>query len=135
MLDTIRAVCLSFVLCLIYTSAHAEISPENIPDVVAPTELTLEQIVAPLTSANFNEKEAIIANIAQHDTDLSLTILQALLNGDLYYVKKDERLIFQDDKSVQDVFSGDVITGLGKRDTKKITVNNSLRRVLRSEIA
>jgi len=64
-----------------------------------------------------------------------LPLFQTMLKGDLYYLKKDKSLVAKYDDVFKAVFNDEVIEGLKRSATKKVKVNNKLRRVLRESIS
>jgi urea transport system permease protein len=105
----------------------------------ADTQPSLTELSQQLISANYKEKAALAEQIALAEDDQAIVILQALLDSRLYYVKSNGQLLLVDSSgepdSAQDAFTLQAVTGLGKRDIKKIGVNNSLRVALRSLIS
>ncbi|MBU2040371.1 MAG: urea ABC transporter permease subunit UrtB [Gammaproteobacteria bacterium] len=105
----------------------------------ADTQPSLAELSQQLISANYKEKAALAEQIALVEDDQAIVILQALLDSRLYYVKSNGQLLLVDSSgepdSAQDAFTLQAVTGLGKRDIKKIGVNNSLRVALRSLIS
>ncbi|PHS65051.1 MAG: urea ABC transporter permease subunit UrtB [Thalassobium sp.] len=105
----------------------------------ADTQPSLTELSQQLISANYKEKAALADQIALIEDDQTIVILQALLDSRLYYVKSNGQLLLVDSSgepdSAQDAFTLQAVTGLGKRDIKKIGVNNSLRVALRSLIS
>lgn len=102
-------------------------------------EASLATLTQQLITASYKEKAVIIQNISAHKDPLKLDIMQALLSSDLYYRKQDQLLVFarsfKKESEIKEVFSGRLIENSGKRKFRKIGVNNSLRRQLRSAIA
>jgi len=100
---------------------------------------SLAELSQQLISANYKEKAALAEQVALAEDDQAIVILQALLDSRLYYVKSNGQLLLVDSSgepdSAQDAFTLQAVTGLGKRDIKKIGVNNSLRVALRSLIS
>jgi urea transport system permease protein len=58
-----------------------------------------------------------------------------MVNGDLYYRKDDRVVVIKGEDQITSFFNGEVIEIASSRDIKKISVNNSLRTILRSGIA
>ena len=96
---------------------------------------TLKDYLVELTEAGFREKEDLVLKIVETDEEQTLPVMQALLEGDLYYVKDDNTPVYKTDADPVTVFGGETLSGLGSRDIKKISVNNSLRILLRTEIS
>ncbi|MAR00482.1 MAG: urea ABC transporter permease subunit UrtB [Oceanospirillaceae bacterium] len=98
-------------------------------------EKTLQDYLAELTEAGFREKEELVLKVVETDEPETLPVMQALLEGDLYYVKDGNTLVYKTSGDPVTVFGGETMTGLGSRDIKKISVNNSLRTLLRAQIS
>lgn len=95
----------------------------------------LKALTSQLIAANYAEKEQLAGQIAALDDERVLPILSALLEGELFYKKDDEQILIVKGDAINNAFSGDAVDVPGKRDKKKIGVNNSLRGQLRSLIA
>lgn len=99
------------------------------------------ETVAPDLIANSNrDKAAAIEKLAQIEDDRTLVALKSLLNAKLYYTKDEESLVVIQKETkegvfITDLFSGEDLGLVKERSLKKIRINNSLRRVLRSNIA
>ena len=113
--------------------------PGSVPGNAVQADHSLAALSKQLISANYKEKAALAERIALSEDDQAIAILQALLDSRLYYVKSNEQILLVDSSgeadSAQDAFTLQAVTGLGKRDIKKIGVNNSLRVALRSLIS
>jgi urea transport system permease protein len=110
---------------------------------------TLSATVQALIKASYKEKDDIINRIAAIEDDNKLLVLQSLLDSQLYYQKKNnadknqKRILVVDmslvsakkSNAMLDAFSQEEVTGLSKRAVKRIGVNNSLRRNLRSHLS
>lgn len=105
---------------------------------------TLPAMTQALIKASYKEKAGIIDSIAAIEDDNKLLILQSLLDNKLYYQKKSQdRILIVDmalvkakkENAMIDAFSQQEVVGLSKRAVKKIGVNNSLRRNLRSHLS
>ena len=110
---------------------------------------TLPAIVQGLVKAGYKQKAGIIDNIAASEDSNKLLILQSLLDNQLYYQKKNnfdensKRILIVDmslvsakkENAMLDAFSQEEVGGLSKRAVKRIGVNNSLRRNLRSHLS
>jgi urea transport system permease protein len=105
---------------------------------------TLPAMTQALIKASYKEKAGIIDSIAAIEDDNKLLILQSLLDNKLYYQKKSQdRILIVDmalvklekSNAMLDAFSQEEVTGLSKRAVKRIGVNNSLRRNLRSHLS
>ncbi|WP_430460826.1 urea ABC transporter permease subunit UrtB [Thalassolituus sp. LLYu03] len=96
----------------------------------------LNTLSTQLVSAGFKEKAEIAGQMAALDDERVLPLLNAMLDGKLNYRKDNEQLVIvADDDSLAYALSSDPVGDLDKRDTKKISVNNSLRIALRALIS
>ena len=91
--------------------------------------------VAALGDAGFTEKIALVGSLAASGDARVLPVLQALLEGDLYTRKSDDAVVVatkQGDVFVlTDPLTGAELGEAGKRDIKKVRVNNKLRGAIR----
>jgi urea transport system permease protein len=117
-------------------TAIAEPEPAVEPEPVPPT---LEEALPKLLERSFKVKEQAIADIAASGEPQAAELLEALLNGDLYYRKDDKRVVYAqrsgDGWALTDALTGDDLGAVGRRDAKKITINNRMRTTLRADIA
>ena len=144
---------------LLTAFSYAEVSAEanrtaDISSINNATEKTalhnsLPAMVQELVKASYKEKAEIIDSIAAIEDDNKLLILQSLLDSQLYYQKKNnldenqKRILIVDmslvsankSNAMLDAFSQEEVSGLSKRAVKRIGVNNSLRRNLRSHLS
>ncbi|MEA3299595.1 MAG: urea ABC transporter permease subunit UrtB [Pseudomonadota bacterium] len=122
----------NFLCCLLAMLALA--SP-GLMAVETPLEAQLEQ----LAKASFGEKSSLLAAIAERGDDASLAILKAIQSGDLHYRKSDRKVVIvakaEGGVALTDPVSNESLGIAGKRDTRKITINNSLRGELKQLIA
>jgi len=105
----------------------------------AELESPFERRLENLNTRSFNKKaEAVSALSKVNDTRVLLT-LKEMLAGNLYYRKSDKEIVFaqkvDDGLQLISVLRGENLGVVGKRDAKKITINNKLRKTLRAEIA
>lgn len=101
---------------------------------------TFESLIPELSARSFADKATVIEQLGQIKDPRILPALKLMLNGVLYYQKSDKvivtRVEVEDGYVLTSVISGDVIGIVdSSRKTKKITINNMLRGVLRSSIA
>src|SRR5690606_20635165 len=122
----------NFLCCLLAMLALA--SP-GLMAVETPLEAQLEQ----LAKASFGEKSSLLAAIAERGDDASLAILKAIQSGDLHYRKSDRKVVIvakaEGGVALTDPVSNESLGIAGKRDTRKITINNSLRGELKQRTA
>ncbi|WP_419812193.1 urea ABC transporter permease subunit UrtB [Bacterioplanoides sp.] len=110
---------------------------------IEPTDVSgnneLELLAQQLPSANYKKKANIIDQISEVSDEKTLTLLQAMLDSELYYRKSDKLLVlvesFKSEQGIKQAFGDQPVENIGKRKFKKIGVNNKIRRQLRSAIA
>ncbi len=100
---------------------------------------SLEEIQTLLASKTFTDKTQAVSLLAAQSHPRTTEILQALMDGELYFRKSDKRLLTARKQDRQYVIS-DALTGesLGlvkKREIKKIRSNNALRKKIRTVLA
>ena len=119
-------VIISIACALISSVVHADTS-------------NLEQAFEQLVNGSFDEKAVAINQLANSGHDASEAILKSLLEGDLYYIKKDKRVVLTRNEGselqLNDALTGEDLGLVSKRKVKKIGINNSLRSVLKQELA
>ena len=100
---------------------------------------TFEQSLAALTDRSFKAKSAAAAEIAAGGDERAPRVLEALLNARLFYRKSDKLVVYAEKADggyrITDASSDESLGHAGKRDLKKISVNNKMRSQLRSSIA
>ncbi|WP_420589032.1 urea ABC transporter permease subunit UrtB [Bacterioplanoides sp.] len=100
---------------------------------------SLEDISQQLVKASYKQKADIIDLISASEDDYKVTLLTALVSSDLYYRKADKLLVlvdsFRKEDGIVSAFGNQAIENTGKRKFKKIGVNNSLRKKIRSALA
>ena len=91
-----------------------------------------------LAAGDFADRVAAVEALAQNGGESAGAVLQALLDGRLYRVKADGRIVFADKIEggfrLADPMSGAALGEAGRRDVKKIKANNKLRKVLRAAL-
>lgn len=102
-------------------------------------EQVLEVLLGSLVKANFNEKREIVSNIAKTGNDMALPVLKKMLDGELYYRKQDNKPVLAVSSNtgyiLYDVISGEELGEVGRRDARKVRINNSIRGLLKLVIA
>lgn len=100
---------------------------------------SLENSFKALPKASFSEKSQIFNDIANSGSDHGLQILQAIYDGNLFYIKTNDQIVYatKSDKgySTVDAVTGEAAGDYKKRKVKKISINNSLRGELTQLIA
>lgn len=92
-----------------------------------------------LTGRDFDSKSQAIEAIAVNPHPMSAEILTQLLDGNLYRVKATDAIavVSKAGKNYQavDVLSGEDLGSFKKRKLKKLSINNSLRSLIKSKLA
>lgn len=92
-----------------------------------------------LAGKSFGEKSEGVDKIGASGDPRSAAILTALLDGRLFATKQDDTLVIgnevPDGFETRDLMTDTPLGLLGKRDLKKITINNSLRSRIKTLIA
>ncbi|MEE2767225.1 MAG: urea ABC transporter permease subunit UrtB [Pseudomonadota bacterium] len=123
--------------CLL-TIAQAQSGTNTVEAVASQDAFT--GLIHQLRDAKLRKKPALVKQLGELQDTRVEAVLQALLDGRLYYTKDDRRaVVFKENSEkgyrITDVVSGTLIGEIGKRQAKKIGVNNTLRRILRSKLA
>ena len=96
-------------------------------------------LLAALVDAKLKDMPPILERLAESQGDDILPLFHTLLGGDLYYIRANKSLVGKFDEQGETVykrvFNQQVVPDLGKRDVKKVRVNNKLRVYLRNAIA
>jgi len=102
-------------------------------------EVGFEQAVQQLTTRQFRDKEKAIKQLADIQDKRTLPVLKALLGARLYYRKSDKRVVIVEPVDGQykltDPLNGEQLGTAGKRQLKKIAINNKLRKLLKAKLA
>ena len=93
-----------------------------------------------LKQKSFSKKSIVIDQLEAMGDERVLKVFQYMVKGSLYYEKDESaRVVFADKNeggfSIANVLDGTVLGVVGKRDVRKIKVNNKLRGQLRLAIA
>lgn len=104
-----------------------------------PAEAGIPTIIQKLSiSRNFRQTTAIVEELTATGDASVANVLNALSAGELYFRKSDEQVFIVPGKGktlqLLDPISREVAGEAGKRDIKKIKVNNALRRTIRDAI-
>jgi urea transport system permease protein len=90
-----------------------------------------EQAFKLLTSSSFDDKSIAIGLLAQTADATSYSLLNAMAQGYLYYVKKNNRFVLAKKQGIKfhmtDALTGEDLGLVSKRKVKKVSVNNKLR--------
>ena len=100
---------------------------------------TLEEVLSALPKAKFAEKEKLIDTLGAIEDAVAIDVLNAMSQGTLYYHKKTKQVLFtvKNDEGfeVVDVITGTNLGNFGKREVKRISLNNNLRKYIKNVIA
>ena len=102
--------------------------------------LEFSQTLEALKQKSFTKKAVVIEQLEKAGDERVLKVFEYMLEGSLYYQKNSPGKIVFADKSedgfvITDVMTGEALGTVGKRELRKVKVNNKLRTVLRSAIA
>ncbi|WP_068318770.1 urea ABC transporter permease subunit UrtB [Polycladidibacter hongkongensis] len=110
------------VVALSFQSAHAEPAPQ--------------QLVNALATGKLKQKPAQIEALAATKNPAIIPVLQALIEGELFYLKNDGQVVIAPQSGPMiDAATGKPLSGLNKSSLKKIKANNKVRRIARAAIA
>ncbi|MBK9130659.1 MAG: urea ABC transporter permease subunit UrtB [Gammaproteobacteria bacterium] len=126
------------VLCLGVLLLLATLTPPPALAQAPASDEALSEAVAGFTATDFAAKQSVVERLAQMPHRRTVVILTAMLNGDLYYRKDDERVVIAQtgdgELALFDPVTGEALGAAAKSDLKKVTVNNPLRGLLRNVI-
>ncbi len=100
----------------------------------------LPALVEQLPNTKLNKMASLIEQIAATSTPQVSNILQPLMDGDLYYLKADKRVVSvfknqQKQYELTDVLTAEVLPAVSKSAIKKVRTNNRLRGQIRDLLA
>jgi len=102
-------------------------------------DLSLEESWQILSSKNYNQKAIAIGVIVENAPPQALPALKAILEGQLFYAKKDKHLYLMREVEAGyaflPLFGGEPMTQAKKRGFKKVRINNRLRILIRQSLA
>ena len=91
------------------------------------------ELVEQLTTANLKQKLGIVDQLSEP------SILQALVDAELYYLKASKKVVIaiKSDNGflLSDPFDSNFQQQASKREVKKITINNRIRRLIRDKLS
>lgn len=104
------------------------------------TNLALSKLVKQLPTTKLNKMAPLVAKIAQTSDVKTRNILQAMLDGDLYYLKTDKTVVraIKTEGSLYkltEVLTAQTLVPVKKSKIRKVRTNNRLRGNIRSFIA
>jgi urea transport system permease protein len=96
-------------------------------------------LAALAVAESYSDKEAAAATISSSGHSRAETVLSAMLEGELYTLRSDNRVVTAADApegfAIRDAATEEDLGTAGRREVSRITVNNQLRGALRSLIA
>ena len=99
---------------------------------------SIEQVFTQLTAKSFDDKSIAITALANSGHPATEKILNTILQGDLYYVKKTKAIVVVEKKDgeyqLYDALTNADLGQVSNRKVKKISINNKLRRQLKLEL-
>lgn len=102
-------------------------------------ELSLEESWTLLNSKDYKQKATAIEVIVKNNPVEALPALKAMLEGQLFYARKNKNLFIMrevgDNYEFTPLFEGEVVTQSKKRGFKKVKINNRLRILIRQSLA
>lgn len=105
------------------------------PGYAGPPENALDEGLGLIVSSNYKERESGIDLLAESMDPRSTEIIRAMLDGRLYYVKKNKAVVFGEETdsgyAIVSVLTGDFLGTVKKRKLKKIGTNNQIRSKIR----
>ncbi len=91
-----------------------------------------------LTEKSNETKAAAVEGLAAGGHERALPILEAYLDGHLFQVKADDRLVIGEEAGkgyrIFDAVTGEAAGELGKRKLRKVRINNRLRQVVKAAL-
>lgn len=99
----------------------------------------ISELISQLNSKNFSQKTEAVRQLAISDHSQVRPVLEAFLDGKLFYVKKTRQVVIvKKIRGGYEIFaadSGDSLGEVKKSEVRKIGVNNRLRTEIRGHIA
>ena len=91
-----------------------------------------------LTEKSNDTKAAAVENLAAGGHERVVVILQAYLDGRLFQVKADDRIVIGEKSEggfrIADAMTGEALGEIGKRKVRKVRINNRLRQVVKGSL-
>lgn len=91
-----------------------------------------------LASGSFSEKQAAIETMAASGDPRALDLLTALNDGNLYYLRDDDSLVYvreaESGYDITDALTGEERGNVGKRAVRRVSINNNIRAALRGAL-
>ncbi|MFT4585726.1 MAG: urea transport system permease protein [Gammaproteobacteria bacterium] len=127
-----------FSLCAPTHALIAVIAISMLPFAVFATDLDVA--IAALNSRSYDDKAAAATLLATINHPRVIEVLQAFLDGQLYSDKSTEKVVIastleEGGFALTDPLSAAALGTVGKRDVRRISINNELRQMVRGAIA
>ena len=91
-----------------------------------------------LAEKSNDAKAAAVENLASSGDPRAVPILEAFLDGRLFRAKADERIVIGEASAqgfnIVDAVTGEALGEVGKREVRKVRINNRLRRLVRGRL-
>ncbi|MFK5891642.1 MAG: urea ABC transporter permease subunit UrtB [Pseudomonadota bacterium] len=121
----LRAILAFLISCISFQVIAQEITDDKL----------FMQTYSQLTEKNFKKKIRVVQELSSFNYPQVTNILEALLQGDLFYIKKDKKIIITEKKeqgyNASDPIDASSLGLVKKSSIKKIRTNNKLRKILR----
>lgn len=118
---------LACLLSMLLSTAHAS------------SDKSTQALLIELTTVKLNKAIPVLKALEENGAEKMLPLFNTMVKGQLYYVKSNKQLLsiekVDGEKKYTDVFSSEVLEPLATKLTKKIRVNNKIRRFLRDSMA
>lgn len=99
----------------------------------------IQPLIEQLVTVKLSKTLPVLEQLESTGDAKLLPLFQTLLDGRLYFIKQNKKVVAVDKHNgrylAEDLFSGQSLGEMAKRDIKKIRVNNKLRGFLRQAIA
>lgn len=94
-----------------------------------------DEIVHLLQKRSFKKKQQAVDLLIASDDERATQWLEIMLGGKLYYHKQDKYIAFVKGKEISKASDNTRLSDAKKKDFKKITINNKLRKTIRAGLA
>ncbi|WP_028301604.1 urea ABC transporter permease subunit UrtB [Oceanospirillum beijerinckii] len=118
---------------------HSVTSTEPSPEAVVGRSPKVQMLLIELTEKSLNKAVPVLEKLEQSGGEAMLPLFRTMLGGNLYFIKASRQVVAlvetASGDAFADVFTGQALPDVAKKQTKKIRVNNRLRGYLRDAIA
>jgi urea transport system permease protein len=136
----IKRILSTFLMLALFASAQAQEPPTDTAataDAVMATDL--DSLLAALPAADLSTKQQLVAALAAEGSPAAHRTLTALLDARLYFRRTNRQIVIAAADSnplvITDARSDEALGPAAAAEFERITINNQLRRVLRSALA